>query len=146
MTFPFLFGVMFGDIGHGLALFTFGLFLFLKKDSFSDTLVSIRSLLIFMGFFATFCGLIYNDFLALPFPLADSCYIKYEDNIQRKADCVYPIGLDPIWHHDISFINSMKMKMSIIIGVLHMLLGITLKGLNNLNFKNYTGFVFDFLP
>ena len=72
---------MFGDIGHGLALFTFGLFLYLKKDSFSETLVSIRSLLIFMGFFATFCGFIYNDFLALPFPLTDSCYIKYENNI-----------------------------------------------------------------
>lgn len=34
-----------------------------------------------MGFFATFCGFIYNDFLALPFPLSESCYIKYEDDI-----------------------------------------------------------------
>lgn len=38
------------------------------------------------------------------------------------------------------------MKMSIIIGVTHMLLGITLKGLNNLKFKMYTDFIFDFLP
>lgn len=38
------------------------------------------------------------------------------------------------------------MKMSIIIGVLHMILGILLKGLNTLHFKEYAGFLFDFLP
>ena len=38
------------------------------------------------------------------------------------------------------------MKMSIIIGVVHMLLGITLKGLNSLNFKQFGDFFFEFLP
>ena len=38
------------------------------------------------------------------------------------------------------------MKMSIIIGVTHMLLGITLKGLNNLRSKLYSDFILDFLP
>ena len=42
--------------------------------------------------------------------------------------------------------NSFKMKLSIITGVLHMILGICLKGLNSLHFKNYVDFFFEFLP
>lgn len=36
ITFPFLFGVMFGDICHGLILFSFGLFLIFKKDTIQN--------------------------------------------------------------------------------------------------------------
>lgn len=32
MTFPFLFGVMYGDIGHGFGLFLFGIYLVFWKD------------------------------------------------------------------------------------------------------------------
>lgn len=38
------------------------------------------------------------------------------------------------------------MKLSIIAGVIHMLLGIFMKGLNSLHFKNYIDFFFEFLP
>lgn len=102
-----------------------------------------------MGFFAFFCGIIYNDFLSVPFPFQNTCYIKTEKGYSKIKNCDYMVGIDYTWHHasnGIGFVNSLKMKMSIIIGVLHMILGILLKGSNNLYFKDYAGFFFEFIP
>jgi V-type H+-transporting ATPase subunit a len=52
---------------------------------------------------------------------------------QRKANCVYTFGIDPIWFissNDLVFLNSFKMKFAVIVGILQMLLGIFMKGLN----------------
>jgi V-type H+-transporting ATPase subunit a len=49
------------------------------------------------------------------------------------SDCVYPFGFDPKWfsgHNELSFFNSFKMKLAVIIGVLQMSLGVCMKGLN----------------
>lgn len=149
VSFPFLFGIMFGDLGHGLALFLFGLLMFVYPKSFNPTLYSLRSMLTLMGFFAFYCGLIYNDFLAVGFPLKSSCYKHEGDEFIRKENCVYPVGLDYTWHHSsngIGFVNSFKMKLSIVFGVVHMLIGILIKGLNCLFSKDFTSFTFEFLP
>jgi len=82
MTFPFLYGVMFGDIAHGTLLFLFGLFLVFGKtyiekelpDSIFKSFLVVRYLLAFMGFFAMYCGWIYNDFTSLTFDVFGSCY------------------------------------------------------------------------
>lgn len=87
--------------------------------------------------------------MAVPFPLQDSCYTQVIDKFVRKENCTYSMGLDYVWHHaenGIGFVNSMKMKMSIIVGVIHMLFGISLKGLNALHFSDYTSFFLEFIP
>ncbi len=38
------------------------------------------------------------------------------------------------------------MKFSVIIGVIHMMIGVCLKGINDLYFKNYYGIIFEFIP
>ena len=137
ITFPFMFGMMFGDIGHGMALFIVAVILCLScdkirsKTSGMDTILGFRYFLLLMGLFATFCGLMYNDFMAIPIWIFDSCYdLKevadatktegYRLDLTEKPDCTYPIGLDPTWYmggNFLTFLNSLKMKLSVIFGV-----------------------------
>jgi len=68
VSFPFFFGVMFGDIMHGLMVLAFGAYLIFahsNPNSFAHKLAEIRYFVFFMGFFSTYCGLVYNDFTAL---------------------------------------------------------------------------------
>ena len=44
-TFPFLFAVMFGDIGHGFILFMLGLYLLFWNQSISKSESSMKALL-----------------------------------------------------------------------------------------------------
>lgn len=111
---------MFGDIGHGGMLFLFGLYLIwnadnIKEDSESSLkpLVEMRYLLTIMGFFGTYSGFIYNEFLALPWDLFGTCYENQGAVAVRMGDCVYPFGMDPKWFiasNELSFFNSLKMK------------------------------------
>ena len=156
VTFPFLFGIMFGDIGHGLILFLFAAYLCLKSDhilkSYPSLLLflKVRYLLLLMGLFATYCGLIYNDLMSMPLNIFGSCYDNVGLNdVKLKADCVYPVGVDPKWYvskNELNFMNSMKMKIAVIFGILQMSLGICLKGMNHLYFKQYMEFFFEFIP
>ena len=48
--------------------------------------------------------------------------------------------------NELSFINSLKMKLSVILGVFQMVLGILLKGLNAIFQKDFTELIFIFVP
>jgi len=64
-------------------------------------------------------------------------------------DRIYPLGLDPIWMlatNKILFLNSYKMKMSIIIGVIHMIFGVVLSIVNHVHFKRPVNILLEFLP
>ena len=79
VTFPFLFGIMFGDIGHGFFLFWFGAFLCsnssrIEKYDLLKSFLPIRYLIVLMGFFSFFVALyimIFFQFL-LSFLLLDT--------------------------------------------------------------------------
>jgi len=176
ITFPFLFGIMFGDIGHGGLLLTFALYLVyykleILKSNFGPLklFLKARYLLLLMGICSFYMGWIYDDFFSLPVGIfGKSCYenvittkqVQQNDgsfkteNIsgigKRKSDnCVYPIGIDPKWYsssNELSFMNSFKMKISVIFGVTQMIMGIVLKGLNALHFNNYLDFFLEFIP
>jgi V-type H+-transporting ATPase subunit a len=104
-----------------------------------------------MGFFATFCGFCYNDYTSVPIYLfGDSCYTFTEGEpiADLKPDCVYPIGVDPAWFlsvQELTFMNSLKMKMAVIFGVAQMSLGIILKGTNTIQNRSMVDFIFELL-
>lgn len=137
VTFPFLFGVMFGDMGHGFLLFCFGLFLVFGKEKLEGTaieaLLMARYFICMMGFFAMYNGLIYNEFFSMPIEFFHSCYTQgvYSFNSSDpyslvgyhrvNFDCVYEVGFDPRWQQSSNYLNvanSIKMKIAVILGVL----------------------------
>ena len=158
ITFPFLFGVMFGDIGHSLFLLCLSIYLFIQNKSLSKSsnsmvqvLAQSRYFILLMGFFALYCGLLYNDFLSVPIYFS-SCYNKFGKSgeyLDKKKDCKYKFGVDPVWiisNNELTFVNSLKMKFSVIIGVFQMSMGIVLKGLNAIYGKNLVDCLFVFIP
>ena len=79
VTFPFFFGMMFGDMGHGsiVCLFAIVLILFakpLRNNPTTKSILQVRYLLFLMGIMSTWAGLIYNEFFAIPTNIFGSCY------------------------------------------------------------------------
>lgn len=170
-TFPFLFGVMYGDIGHGLFLFCSGLYLLwnekandnAKLGEMGDGLHAGRYMITMMGFFAVYAGLIYNDCFSLGLNLFGSRWkfdgqdegaVEEGDVAEMTAEfasnaSVYPFGLDPIWHvssNELLFFNSFKMKLSVVFGIIQMFAGTCLKGANAIYFGNKLDFMYEFIP
>jgi len=158
VTFPFLFGVMFGDIMHGSLLLIFAVYLCLSKKeqgTLAHTLKDVRYLFLLMGIFASYCGLIYNDFTSTATQIfGEGCYTVRPETpgsekmiaVPEDKDCIYPVGMDPIWFrsmNEITFMNSFKMKTSVIFGVAQMSMGTICKGLNAIYFRNYTELIFE---
>ena len=158
--FPFLFGVMFGDIGHGIIIFLFAIYLVYYNNrinsksgkSLLKLLTKFRYFLLLLSINSIYCGFLYNEFMSVPLSLHDSCYINDSEdpkNAIKKEGCNFPLGMDPKWfiaENQLAFFNSFKMKFSVIIGVIHMLLGVFLKGFNDNYYHNYYGIFFEFIP
>ena len=69
---------MFGDMAHGLVLFLVGAYMVFNNDQLMKTSLSpvckMRYMVLMMGFFAFYCGWIYNDFLGMNLNIFGSCY------------------------------------------------------------------------
>ena len=82
---PFLFGVMYGDIGHGSILLLAGVLLCTFSDKIKhiedmELFYRIRYMILLMGFFGTYMGFIYNDFMSMPLNfLGKSCFSLKSD-------------------------------------------------------------------
>ena len=85
ITFPFLFGVMYGDIGHGFCVFMFGLLMVLyekklgrrRLGDIGEMVFAGRYMILLMGVFAVYMGFIYNDLFSLTLPTFGSSWKTY---------------------------------------------------------------------
>jgi len=63
--------------------------------------------------------------------------------------CTYPYGMDPKWYittNELQFFNSYKMKLSVIVGVSQMIVGVFLKAINCIHFNHWMDFICEFIP
>lgn len=165
VTFPFLFGVMYGDIGHGGIVCIFGLFLVLAynklklvDEELTQMMLYGRYLILMMGSFAIFSGFVYNDFFSLGVDIFGSRYVEGPVTAPNKTEYVpkggslkspYPFGFDPGWkgaENELDFLNSFKMKFSVIVAFIQMGTGVCLKAFNAAYFNDYLTLFFEFLP
>lgn len=168
ITFPFLFAVMFGDMGHGMILLIFSLYLVIKEKELSKIKGEIfniffggRYIILLMALFSIYTGFIYNDVFSKSMNIFGSSWsVRYNTstvltnpymqmNPRYHVEGVYPMGLDPVWQladNKIIFLNTYKMKLSIIFGVLHMIFGVIMSLVNHKFFKRGVNIVMDFIP
>lgn len=115
-----------------------------------------RYIVLLMGLFSIFTGLIYNDVFSRAFNMFGSSYkfhavnsstgVKWHGEFDGSP---YPFGIDPAWHtsdNNLLFTNSYKMKMAIIFGVMQMSFGIVLNVYNYLHFNKKKSIVVEFVP
>lgn len=172
ISFPFLFAVMFGDAGHGFIMFLAALMLVLKESQIKSAksqneifnmFFSGRYLILLMGLFSIYTGLMYNDVFAKSLNIFGTSWTMFPHNtsqihlitdvqlnpMDRYLGTPYLFGVDPIWQlskNKILFLNSYKMKLSVILGVLQMLFGIFLSLWNHRHFKNTMNIFCQFIP
>uniref|UniRef100_A0A8C6V1V7 V-type proton ATPase subunit a n=1 Tax=Neogobius melanostomus TaxID=47308 RepID=A0A8C6V1V7_9GOBI len=179
ITFPFLFAVMFGDLGHGviMALFAFWMVFYENDRKLKNTRNEIwntffegRYMILMMGLFSVYTGLIYNDCFSKSLNIFGSKWnvsamfdakvwtqqdmlrsatLTLDPNVKGVFSGPYPLGIDPIWNlatNRLTFLNSYKMKMSVIIGVIHMTFGVVLSTFNHIHFRKTYNLYLVFLP
>lgn len=179
ITFPFLFAVMFGDVGHGLLMFLFALAMVLAENrpavktaqnEIWRTFFGGRYLLLLMGLFSVYTGFIYNECFSRAtaiFPsgwsvaamanqsgwsdtfLAEHPLLTLDPNVTGVFLGPYPFGIDPVWSlavNHLSFLNSFKMKMSVLLGVTHMTFGVVLGVFNHMHFGQWHRLLLETVP
>jgi V-type H+-transporting ATPase subunit a len=164
ITFPFLFAVMFGDLGHGFMMTAAATAMIYYErrllKSKLDELFSMaffgRYIMLMMGIFSIYTGFIYNDIFSKSMSLFPSQW-EYPHNFtegdmleaNRTRGYTYPIGLDWGWHgaeNELLFTNSYKMKLSILLGWAHMTYSLCLSYINARHFKTPIDIWGNFVP
>uniref|UniRef100_A0A8C5PZD4 V-type proton ATPase subunit a n=1 Tax=Leptobrachium leishanense TaxID=445787 RepID=A0A8C5PZD4_9ANUR len=136
-----------------------------------NTFFGGRYLILLMGVFSIYTGFIYNDCFAKSFDIFGSSWRVrpmftnstwnvdlLHKGIPLQLDPAvpgvfsgnpYPFGIDPLWNiakNKLTFLNSYKMKMSVVMGITQMVFGVVLSLFNHMFFKNNISIILQFVP
>ncbi|XP_053321239.1 V-type proton ATPase 116 kDa subunit a 4-like [Spea bombifrons] len=136
-----------------------------------NTFFGGRYLILLMGVFSIYTGFIYNDCFSKSFDIFGSSWRVrpmftngswntklLHEGIQLQLDPAvpgvysgnpYPFGIDPIWNiakNKLTFLNSYKMKMSVVMGITQMVFGVIISLLNHIHFKRHINIILQFVP
>jgi len=128
-----------------------------------------RYIVFLMSIFSIYTGLIYNDVFSKSLNIFGSHWSVPMNFTPSPGDTIklgnslmldpkdpntyltspYPLGLDPVWQsasNKIGFLNTYKMKISLIFGIIHMSFGVMLSLWNKISNRQYAHILLEFLP
>uniref|UniRef100_UPI00398E7209 V-type proton ATPase 116 kDa subunit a 4-like isoform X2 n=1 Tax=Pristiophorus japonicus TaxID=55135 RepID=UPI00398E7209 len=136
-----------------------------------NTFFSGRYLILLMSIFSIYTGFIYNDCFSKSLNIfGSSWHVRamyrngtWNNNVVKNSLLLqldpavsgvfsgnpYPFGIDPIWNiasNKLTFLNSYKMKMSVILGVTQMIFGVVISLFNHIYFKSKINITLQFIP
>uniref|UniRef100_A0A0N4ZHW6 V-type proton ATPase subunit a n=1 Tax=Parastrongyloides trichosuri TaxID=131310 RepID=A0A0N4ZHW6_PARTI len=146
------------------------------KDEIFGMFFGGRYIILLMGLFSIYAGFLYNDMFAKSFNIFGSSWRNpyTNDSLESwisqdtgghgqgemklelppqfaylKDNGPYPMGVDPIWNladNKLNYLNSMKMKLSIIVGIAQMTFGVFLSLQNHRYFESKIDIYTVFIP
>ena len=163
--YPFLFAIMFGDIGHSIFYILAAIALLavdpIAKKKHWDlgemggSIFKFKWLLFFAAICSLYCGFIYNECFGLPISMFHPgwYYAGESNNLQtwkRREDFyTYPFGIDFTWYfkdNELIFLNSYKMKLAVCMGMVQMFFGMFLQLINHIHRKSVYSIIVSWIP
>ena len=138
IMFPVLFGLMFPDMGHGLFILLLGLALMFAFKGLGKEMQRMGIIIVLCGFCSLVAGALFGEFFGFSHPAA----VLVADSVGTHIPHWAPFGdltFEPIYEVELFFVVTM------LIGAVHMGLGLLLNTLNNFSnrniFEGISGFV-----
>ncbi|KAK6014281.1 V-type ATPase subunit family protein, partial [Ostertagia ostertagi] len=144
------------------------------KDEIFNTFFGGRYVVLLMGIFSIYTGFLYNDIYSKSInvfgsswknPYPESLLAHMEEQGHNNSQTLdltfppeyafdsnagpYPFGVDPVWNiakNKLNFLNPMKMKTSIILGISQMTFGLLLSLCNHIHNRSVVDVLFVFVP
>ncbi|ORY48231.1 V0/A0 complex, 116-kDa subunit of ATPase [Rhizoclosmatium globosum] len=147
-------------LGHGFIMSLFAFWMVRNEGSLAtkkwgeiwQSFFGGRYIILLMGLFSMYTGLVYNDIFSKSMNLFGSGFTFNQVDTNKWVGVKksnYAFGVDPAWYateNALLFSNSYKMKMAVVFGVVHMLFGISLNVLNHLHFKRPQYILWETVP